>query len=503
MSKNQADLPPIEDDFDFRSDARLSGEFQNSLFKPGVHYSVCRPVSTIGTPLIFKALPVVARDGRSLYPMRLSAENRHFSPWLVVLRIAKYVGDKAGRRKDLVLYDPRLCRTQGYDPSTNPYKVLFDRIRKAVDAPPGSPPKMGRSEVNTTGWKALISYPHSVLSRDQDVGFVRGAVFLGHKTDKKPGEQKRTTVCAKYSPPLGLSEDDSGVLVEIPSAALGSLVKLCSAPNPNKDSVSSENDFSIFAHPDITDVENGEFLVIYRKDLQPDGSEPLDIQKLLMSRAGDSAMSGFDDDDTGLDYRPAKGQDGKADGGGIPPYLCNIVPKVSYLNKGKTIALSPDLSDHVNDIRSRYLPWSEIFSFPTHEELCTDIASLLKDYTVLLKYGWYETPEFLNYSDVKAVINNRVQRPGVDIPSEEDPTSTNPQDVFSDEADEMDSAALGDTSEMDKFFNDSLSNAHKQAKGSKKSKTEDSAKAAEEPEPAVEPEQAPRKVKFKIKRSAK
>lgn len=391
--------------FNFMENSRPQGRVPrgDKTLKPGApEVEIVRPAWNGKSGTTFRIAPcfdLSIEDDNVFAHGRILTQDFGFgiSDWARGYPAVKYVG--LDQKLRFLLYDPRDERSGAYDPSKNPYIVLFQAIRDAVRE---GEAKIGNKSVITGAWAPLISgsFQKKAFETPAMIYFVQGFIY------KHNGE-----VTVSGSIPRGLREKDFTQVLQLSKTAFDSLFD---AINARREGGFDTDDPDQFVYPDPTSLTDPCYVTIFNPTSQappgealPDGGEEEDVAE---------------DDDFEEDSRRSGGRSG---GGGFEAasWACSLSSEFPYVRekdgrRAKAKA-KPDLTALEERVRERIIWWDNLLHVPCDEEIARYCAQAFRSMPNLLRYGWQEYPEFFT-DEVNGILQARTSGPGAEVPSLED-----------------------------------------------------------------------------------
>jgi hypothetical protein len=389
--------PPQRKRYSFKLHGKpITATFGQLLFKPSANVTVVRPRWTGTLPLTIKILPARSYDDTSRFDdYRNSEDVDDFTDWVRALYIADYVGQE-GKEVSIALFDPRDTE-EGYSVYENPYYILYRAFKQALKE---GAAYIGQRNVMTTFWARLDA--ENRVSKPKHIYVVQAVVYANNDKVYVQGGK----------PPLGAGPEDRLHIAVIGESAWRSISKALNEqheePIPDR-----EGWEAVFKYGDITRLDGGKFVTIYRPS-----THGVDLARITSNKMTSEVIS-----DELSEMEESSGDDSRGES-----YLAVLHDEFYYTSKGQRRKRTPSLANYLPQVASRIAYWDDILYFPTHEEIALTIARAFSSFPELLYYAWKDFPEFLT-AEVKGVLANRTQVPVTTEP----PVSGSEDEVVVDE----------------------------------------------------------------------
>jgi len=373
----------------------------NKLLNPEANrVQIWRPTWDKNIPTTVRILPALDYDDTSkIIPYRRSTAASKFTPWCFGCPSVQYVG--IDTKYTFLLYHPAWQKSRSYDPSTNPYQILFDEFKMAIK---NDEARLGKSDVLTKKWYGLAhdskNSKRRAFSTVKSTHFYK--VFIYAHKDKYHLD-------AKTGLPFGANKRDPTLILCVTKTAGDSLqAKL----NRKVAGVSEDAPLNkLFEFGDITGLKYGKFVTF----LGPDHVNSLDFSRYGVKVTEDSQ---------GPDLEEEGDDEEEGEGGGDDAFntrwRTHLHKEFTYVTKNKKRrTITGDISNLRDVIIQRHEWWEDVLFFPTHEQICVWLATAFRSMPNIIRYGWRDNREFMT-DEVKGILAARTQGPGAEVPSDDD-----------------------------------------------------------------------------------
>jgi hypothetical protein len=337
-------------------------------------------------PLFYRPFPQPSYDDpTTLAPGRKSADPDSYSHWHVAIEGASYIGAPGGINHSFLLYPPFAPKEQK---NLNPYRVFYKACKAAHEGE-----QHGSSHLWQQQWNKLMKGGKSggaAISKSTRFYFAQGAVFASGD-DVYINEDRNK--------PLGLGPDDALTIIQTKSSCGRAMVDLFNQRLEEFDG-DEEVDLScgfVFGDPigKLKTTDEGKLKVV-----------------------GGWIIEVFNPKKTKHKPAPNCSYDGKPkDIGGYEVMLHKQIELNQLVCKA---SLSSADVERILELSRWWFDDEEgnpgILYFPSEEEQCVWIAQAFQGVSGLLKFAWYEHPEFMS-DDVKTILKARKSSV---VPGEED-----------------------------------------------------------------------------------
>lgn len=310
---------------------------------------------------------------------RLGPEPRNFTDFTRKYPGVDYLGD-GDDAVSFLLYDYSSDEAE-YDPSTNPYILLYEAVRRAV-----------YRDKTHMQWLPLIDRkandrpplkPHCTYYFFQGIVYRRGEKnFFGQ--DKVP---------------LGLGAKDATQIIRLKNSAGSALYEAFDLRNENWDGPETDYPNSML-HGDPISLDQGRFITVY--NAQAGG----------MNATVNQELAGLDGS-----FDLNKESKSKSRGDEEQGYSVQI-DKFFTLNGTVTKMPAsytglPHSKELIDRIMKRTVWFDDVIRVPSHDEQCLWISKAMKGYRDVLEFAWVDFPEYMT-ADVQKVLSasKQVSVPG-------------------------------------------------------------------------------------------
>ena len=400
--RNLANPRPREtEDFDFGANSRPSSRVpkdDRTIKQDAPSLELVRPSWNGKSGTVIRPLPcfdIQITDDDVFMSSRRSAKRDHMSDWIRGYPAVKYIG--IDTKLTFILFDPREANAGRYDPSTNPYSILYRAVEDAVE---DSEAMIVNKDVLTNKWAPLVGRGQKqAFSYKTFLYFMQGLIY-----------QHNGEVLVKKGRPRGLRDKDWPQIIELSKTGAESMLELLS---DQVDGNFDSDDYNQFKYPDVTSLTEGFFVTIYNPD-----KHSIDLETSVEPDAE------AEEDDFG----EASGTAEKKKSREFKGWKASISDTYVYSEEGAKKKAKRDLTKVEDEIREKILWWNNVIHVPTHEEICMFCATAYRSMPDLLHYGWQENPEFFT-DEVKGILAARTSGPGAEVPPMEEDDLSEPVDA--------------------------------------------------------------------------
>lgn len=325
-----------------------------------------------GDPLVFRMLPApLPEDATKFAPYR-DRESGQFTDVIRAYPAVRKIGFK--QQYTFLMYDPE---NPIYDSRSNPYKILWDRIYRALKIDKEYPRVRG---VRPEEWVTYIERTNGKqpLTKPTTLFFTRGLVFAnGDNVFVGAGKA-----------PRGLGDRDMAQCIQLPVSAGGILWDNMQAMSEGYEGPEHVWEKSM-AYGDLVHPKFGRFISIVGK------------------KGGNTAAADVDDYSVGSSSKEQGG--GRTGGGFGEGYKVSIDPFLILQGRVTKVpaALKPEAIPLI--VRRNFF-FDDVIRFLSHDEICVVCAQACKEKPHILQWAWEDHPEFFN-DDVQKILKDAKTMP--------------------------------------------------------------------------------------------
>lgn len=330
--------------------------------------SIYRPSWQEGS-LIFRPFPAINPDSsaKEFDSYRFSTDCNDFSDFIRTYPAAYYLGVNE-RIVSFLLYDPEWHESE-YDVKSNPYVLLINGLRRAVNTDKTHPQ-----------WMYLITGADKVVNPICNLYFMQGAIFRRGKKQFYADDQN----------PKGLGLDDATPIIQLKNSSGRELVKMFNAINEEWTGDAEDYENSML-HGDPVSPQYGRYITIFNQSAVPDSQlKPVKRGGISINTKADVKSRGGEDNATSFQSYSVR------------------IDKTLHDN-GVDVGLDAAFTDAAVDrMTDRIVDFDQIIKIHSDTEQAVLIAKALSDYREVLQYCWADHPAYLG-DDVMRLLNKRKQ----------------------------------------------------------------------------------------------
>lgn len=349
--------------------------------KREANVSLVRP-NYYGKPLIFRMLPALNPEKPTEFAPYCDSSTGEFSDVIRAYPVVRSIG--TNEKYSFLLYNPEWSN---YDPRTNPYQAIYNRVYRAVKIERDFPRFRGvRPEEWLTYIERTAGKPPAITKPTS--AFYCRAIIFANSDNVYVGRDRS---------PRGLGDRDLPQIVQLPVSAGQMLWDAMMLTNDSYTGPMGNWEQSMF-HGDLVHPAFGRFITV----------------------AGKQGRGEVADDDLDYTVGASSGRDGGQQKTSFSGEGYTISIDRNLILNGKETRITAQLRKEAIPLLIKRAVWfDDIFHFPDHDQICAYCAMAYQHKPHILQYGWEDHPEYFT-DEVKRILKNAKTVPAGAIPGDED-----------------------------------------------------------------------------------